>query len=117
VSCRQRTRENRKAGPYYDLPIAVGILLASDQLMSSPGEESGAEESAGADGNTSAGVVPALADSLFLGELSLDGSVRHIRGVLKLARTIADLADSETIISAHVAEALQYRPRLHPGLE
>jgi magnesium chelatase family protein len=31
--------------------------------------------------------------------------------VLKLARTIADLAGCEHILVAHLAEALQYRPR------
>ncbi len=52
----------RKIGPIYDLPIALGILIASDQL----GLES-------------------LEGSMVLGELSLDGSVRHVRGVLPMA--------------------------------
>ncbi|MBT3239572.1 MAG: ATP-binding protein [Chloroflexi bacterium] len=52
----------RKIGPIYDLPIALGILIASDQL----GLES-------------------LEESMVLGELSLDGSVRHVRGVLPMA--------------------------------
>ena len=51
-----------KEGPAYDLPIALGILMASEQL--SPRD---------------------LSDSIFLGELSLDGSVRRIWGVLPCA--------------------------------
>jgi len=50
-----------KAGPMYDLPIALGILIASGQL---PQKEY---------------------DGLFLGELSLDGAVKHTNGVLPLA--------------------------------
>ena len=50
-----------KAGPAYDLPIAVGILIASGQLVCN------------------------LDASLFVGELSLDGSVRHTNGILSLA--------------------------------
>jgi magnesium chelatase family protein len=39
-------------------------------------------------------------------------SARAYHRVLKLARTIADLAGSATIAPTHLAEALQYRPRL-----
>ena len=52
----------RKEGPAYDLPIAVGILLASGQLA--PDEQ--------------------LRDTLFLGELSLDGGIRHTNGILPM---------------------------------
>ena len=50
-----------KEGPAYDLPIAVGILVASGQLDSE------------------------LGSSVFYGELSLDGSLRHTIGVLPSA--------------------------------
>ena len=52
----------RKEGPAYDLPIALGVLVASEQI---PPES--------------------LESSLVIGELSLDGSVRHVRGVLPMA--------------------------------
>lgn len=52
----------RKAGPVYDLPIALGILIASGQV---PPES--------------------VEGTLVLGELSLDGSVRHVHGVLSMA--------------------------------
>ena len=42
-------------------------------------------------------------------------SARAYHRVLKLARTIADLAAEEQIATAHVAEALQYRPRVAEG--
>lgn len=51
----------RKEGPAYDLPIAVGILAASQQVW--PGKLEGA---------------------LFIGELSLDGATRHTKGILPM---------------------------------
>lgn len=54
----------RKEGPAYDLPIALGVLAATRQL---PPE--------------------VLEESLVIGELSLDGTVRHVRGMLPMAAT------------------------------
>ncbi|MBN1220496.1 MAG: YifB family Mg chelatase-like AAA ATPase [Anaerolineae bacterium] len=51
----------RKAGPAYDLPIAIGILLASEQIYGD------------------------LSQAIVMGELSLDGGVRHVSGVLPMA--------------------------------
>jgi len=50
-----------KEGPSFDLPIAIGILIASGQLACS------------------------LSDSIFAGELSLDGSLRSTSSILPLA--------------------------------
>lgn len=69
---RQRVTVNlapasvRKEGPAYDLPIALGVLIAAEQIH--PNEMEG---------------------TLVLGELSLDGSVRHVRGVLPMAAVAA----------------------------
>jgi len=51
----------KKKGPSFDLPIAVGILACEDLL----------EEDF-------------LADTVFIGELSLDGQVRKTRGILPM---------------------------------
>ena len=57
----------RKEGAGYDLPIAVGMLVATGQICES-----------------------AVADTLFLGELALDGELRHVRGVLSVAAAARD---------------------------
>ena len=47
---------------------------------------------------------------LAMAQLAL--SARAFHRVLKLARTIADMAESRDIASAHLAEAIQYRQRV-----
>lgn len=73
----------RKVGPLYDLPIAVGILAASGQL---PGTH--------------------LKRFLLVGELSLDGHVRPVSGVLPIALE-AKRAGLEALVvpAANVREA------------
>ena len=46
-------------------------------------------------------------------QLNLSASAYH--RIIKLARTIAGLAGSDEIQSVHLAEALQYRPKLMSG--
>jgi magnesium chelatase family protein len=43
---------------------------------------------------------------------NLSARAYHRTQSVKLGRTMADLAGSEEIQSAHLAEALQYRPKL-----
>ncbi len=50
----------KKAGPAYDLPIAIGILLSSEQVSAD------------------------VSRAILLGELSLDGSLRHTNGILPM---------------------------------
>jgi magnesium chelatase family protein len=54
--------DTKKAGSRFDLPIAIAYLLASNQLKPFP-----------------------VHDKLFIGELSLDGSLRSVNGVLNIA--------------------------------
>jgi len=79
----------RKEGPAYDLPIAVGLLLASEQV--------------GAD-LTQAGLV---------GELSLDGQVRSVTGVLPMAVA----AKEHGLTALYVPEANAAEAALVEGLE
>src|SRR3989344_2378707 len=50
-----------KMGPAYDLPIALGVLIAAGQI------------------------APNVSSSMFFGELSLDGGLRHTNGILPMA--------------------------------
>jgi magnesium chelatase family protein len=61
ITCNLAPADLRKEGPAYDLPIAVGLLMASEQIRAD------------------------LSRTLIIGELSLDGIVRHTNGVLPMA--------------------------------
>ena len=51
----------KKIGPAYDLPIAVGLLVASEQLR------------------------PLEVPAMFVGELALDGAIRSASGIIAMA--------------------------------
>ena len=71
-----------KEGPAYDLPIAVGILLSSGQLSCD------------------------LSQAIFLGELALDGTVRHTRGILPMLAFARDQGFTQVYVpSADAREA------------
>jgi magnesium chelatase family protein len=60
--------------------------------------------------------LPEEGQSLMRAAMSqLHLSARAYHRILKLARTIADLAGCEEIQSVHLAEALQYRPKIMMG--
>ncbi len=65
----------RKAGPSYDLPIAIGILIAANHLL-----------------------PEAIAETMIIGELSLDGGVRHVRGILPMAATARENGFKKIIV-------------------
>ncbi len=67
----------RKQGTAFDLPIALGILLADGKIPPT-----------------------ALDDTLVVGELSLDGRVRAVRGVLPLAAHAARLGARRVLVPA-----------------
>src|SRR5688500_4660300 len=71
----------RKEGPFYDLPIALGILAATRQLNADN-----------------------LGDWLIAGELSLSGATRPVRGALAMARLALSLCKRGLLLPAVSAE-------------
>ncbi len=70
----------KKAGPAYDLPIAIGILLSSEQVYAD------------------------VTKTLFLGELSLDGSLRHTHGILPMVAIAQEKGLSDVFVPAEDAD-------------
>ena len=66
----------RKAGPAYDLPIAVALLMSSGQVASVPD------------------------NALLLGELSLDGSLRHTTGILPMVAVAREAGLDQVFVPA-----------------
>ncbi len=67
----------RKEGPSFDLPISIGVLAASEQVA-----------------------VQNLEHYLFLGEMSLDGALRPVAGVLPIAAVAHSLGIKALIVPA-----------------
>ena len=71
----------RKEGSGFDLPIAVAILAATDQI-----------------------VAERLKDSFFVGELSLDGAIRGVRGVLPVVAEAQRMGFSRVYVPCENAD-------------
>lgn len=68
--------DTRKEGPLYDLPIALGLLCSSEQI---PPDK--------------------LDDTYFIGELSLNGDVKGVTGVLPMCHHIKSRGAKRVIVS------------------
>ena len=79
----------KKEGPAYDLPIAIGILMSSGQLSTE------------------------LSGSVFLGELSLDGKVRHTRGILPMVALARDRGLSTVFVPCDGAKEASLIENIH----
>jgi len=71
----------KKAGPAFDLPIALGMLIGKGTLAS-----------------------PGIKDFVIVGELALDGRVREVNGVLSMAMTAAANGFKRMIVPLENAE-------------
>ena len=79
--------DTKKEGSFYDLPIAVGILVATNQIV--------------IDKNI-------LKDYAFIGELSLDGSLRKIDGILPIIITCRNKGIKKIILPYDNANEASY---------
>ncbi len=73
--------DTRKEGPLYDLPIALGMLLVSEQVSGKR-----------------------LNGQVVLGELSLDGTVKPVNGILPICLSMRDLGKKQIIVAKDNAD-------------
>ncbi|MFH1710159.1 MAG: YifB family Mg chelatase-like AAA ATPase [bacterium] len=71
----------RKEGPLYDLPIAIGILASSEQIK-----------------------IDKLSETVIMGELSLDGGLRPVTGVLPMCMAISGNGIKRVILPKNNAD-------------
>lgn len=93
VTINMAPADMKKEGSGYDLPIAIGLLMASEQVKNIP-----------------------LEAYIVLGELSLDGTVKPVKGVLAMAIKAREMGikkmvvPSENAMEASVAEGVKIYP-------
>lgn len=72
-----------KDGPHFDLPIALSILCVNQQLLTAE-----------------------LADTMFVGELALDGSLRSVNGIINVVEAAKEKGITKVVVPFHnIAQA------------
>lgn len=79
----------KKEGPLFDLPMAIGYLLAAEEIRGD------------------------VSHTLLVGELALDGALRPVRGVLPITREAARRGFTEIIVPEENVEESALIPNIH----
>jgi magnesium chelatase family protein len=93
VTINMAPADIKKEGSAFDLPIAIGILITSSQVK-----------------------IDSIDDYIIIGELSLDGSVKKVKGALSMAIRARELGIRKMIVpkengmEASVADGVQVFP-------
>jgi magnesium chelatase family protein len=93
ITINMAPADMRKEGSAFDLPIAIGLLIASGQIE-----------------------IKNASEYIIAGELSLDGTVKHVRGMLSMAICARELGFKGMIVpldcasEAAVAEGVDIYP-------